>query len=124
MRTIEQGVEYNPETAKDLRPRRFTFATCGEEFSYELQIPEYILARLDSCIMDGLNDYMNKYATEVVVEAIRGGYLTTESGRAQMRRDVVTHLKNYIWERFSITQEEAGNQVWQTAPTLQKVHDL
>jgi hypothetical protein len=120
---VEAGREYNPETAKDLRPKRFTFVTCGETFSYELQIPEYILARLNhSEVMDKLYDYLHRYATNVVVEAIRGGYLTTPEGRTRMVKDVGDHLRNYIWERFSIKQQEAGNECWQVAPTLQKVH--
>jgi hypothetical protein len=119
---VEQGREFNPETARDLRPKTFRFETCGERFYFTLEIPEYILARLDSAAMDRLNDYMGCYAGNVVVEAIRGGYLTTHQGRASMRRDVGSHLRDYIWNEFSKSQLEKGNEAWQTAPTLQKVH--
>jgi hypothetical protein len=119
---IEQGREYNPETAKDLRPKLFAFNTWGMRFTYALEIPEYILARLDSTVMDKLQEYMNGYAEKVVNDAFKGGYYHTESGKATMRSDVGKHLRNYIWERFSITQEATGNQCWQVAPTLQEVH--
>ncbi len=39
-----------------------------------------------------------------------------------MRSDVGKHFRNYIWERFSIAQEQAGQECWATAPTLQEVH--
>ncbi len=119
---VEQGKEYNPETAQDLRPRDFRFDAYGETFKYTLEIPEYILARLDSEVMDKLYDYMERYAGSVVIEAIRGGYLTTDSGRKQMVRDVGAHLKQYIWERFSIKQEASGNDCWEVAPSLQRVY--
>ena len=119
---VEQGREYNPETAQDLRPRAFQFRAHGEEFRYTLQIPEYILARLDSGVMDKLQEYMTGYCERLVIDAIRGGYLHLDTPRRAIARDVGQHLKNYIWERFSITQERAGNDCWQTAPTLQKVH--
>ncbi len=118
---IEQGREYNPETARDLRDRKFEFVTCGETFRYTLRIPEYVLARLDSEAWDKLYDYMNRYATNVVCEAIRGGYLLSHEGRSAMAADVGKHLKNYIWERFSITQEKAGFDCWEVAPTMQDV---
>ena len=35
----ESGVDFNPETAQDLRPKGFDIVTCGERFSYTLQIP-------------------------------------------------------------------------------------
>jgi hypothetical protein len=119
---VEAGIEYNPETAKDLRPKKFEFVTCGETFLFTLQIPEYILARISrSDVMDRLYGYMHEYATRVVTDAIRGGYLTTDSGRKRMTHDVGTHLKNYIWSRFSITQEFEGNQCFEVAPTLQRI---
>ena len=118
---IEAGREYNPETAAALRPRDFHFVAHGEAFRFTLQIPEYILARLDSTIMDKLNDYMSSYCARIVIDAIRGGYLHTDEGRKRMRSDVGAHLRNYIWERFSITQEEKGNECWQVAPSLQRV---
>jgi hypothetical protein len=117
----EQGREYNPETAMDLRPRKFSFDAFGEVFQFTLQIPEYVLARLDSEVMGRLYEYMQKYAENVVIEAMRGGYLTTDSGRKTMSRDVATHLKNYIWERFSISQEKAGHECWEVAPSMQEV---
>jgi hypothetical protein len=118
---IEQGKEYNPETAQNLRPRRFSFEGASVGFSYELQIPEYILARLNSVELDKLQDHMNKYALEVVTKAIQGGYLFTDSGRAQMRKDVALQLKMYIYERFSVSQEQAGNASWQVPESLQEV---
>ena len=120
----EGGKEYNPETAQHLRPKRFDFVTCGETFSYELQIPQYILDRLNSEILDRLYGYMHGYTTRVVTDAIRGGYLTTDAGRAAMRKDVGQHLRNYLWERFSITQEQKGYDAWQVAPSLQEVPTL
>jgi hypothetical protein len=119
---VQQGREYNPETARDLRPRAFHFVAHGQDFRTTLQIPAYILARLDdSRLSNELQDYMERYASRVVVEAIRGGYLFTDTGRASMRSDVAKHLRNYVWERFSITQQDAGHEAWQTAPTLQDV---
>jgi hypothetical protein len=119
----EYGVEYNPETATDLRPRDFAFEAYGLGcFRFTLQIPAYILARLNSTVMDKLYDHMNAHCCGVVAEAMKGGYLHTPEGEARMRRDVGTHLRNYIWERFSIAQEQAGQQCWATAPTLQEVH--
>jgi hypothetical protein len=72
--------------------------------------------------MDKLHDHMNAHASGVVAAAIKDGYFHSDQGRAVMRADVGTHLRNYIWERFSISQERAGNECWQTAPTLQEVH--
>jgi hypothetical protein len=119
---VEQGKEYNPETATDLRPKRFEFHSCGFTFAYTVEIPAYVLVRLDSSELDRLYEYMHRYAAHVATEAIRGGYAHTDSGLATMRSDVGKHLKNYIWDRFSIAQERAGNDCWQTAPTLQEVH--
>ena len=119
---VESGREYNPETAADLRPRDFAFESCGLQFRYRLEIPEYILARLDSAVMDQLYDYMRGYASTVVTDALKGGYFNSDSGRKRMTTDVGLHLKNYIWERFSISQEKAGQGCWQVAPSLQKVH--
>jgi hypothetical protein len=118
----EQGLEFNPETATDLRPKTFLFETCGEQFRLVLQIPEYILVKLKGAAMERLQAHMTKYATNVVVEAIRGGYLTSDQGRVSMRIDVAKQLKDHIWNEFSKSQEAAGNAAWQTAPTLQKVH--
>ena len=118
---IESGKEYNPETAQHLRPRDFHFEAHGESFRYTLQIPEYILARLDSEVMDRMNDYMTDYCSKVVIEALRGGYVHTDSGRTQMTTDAGKHLKNYLWERFSISQEQSGFDCWQVAPSLQEV---
>jgi len=120
---FEEGVEYNPETARDLRPKDFRIDAFGVAFLYSLQIPEFILKRLaDSGVMDKLMEHMTEHAQTVVVDAMKGGYLHTDAGEAAMRRDVGKHLKNYIWERFSISQEKEGNERWQTAPTLQEVH--
>jgi hypothetical protein len=119
---VEAGREYNPETATDLRPCQFVFHAYGETFRYKLEIPEYILARLNSTVMDQLHEYMNGYAEKVVLGAMRQGFFASEQGRQAMLGDVGRHLRNYIWERFSITQEQAGNDCWQTAPTLQEVH--
>lgn len=118
---IEDGKEYNPETAANLRPKSFQFQALGESFRYELQIPEYILRRLNSAILDRLQEYMDGYAGRVVSDALKGGYAFTESGRGRMALDVGLHLKNYLWERFSQTQETAGYDCWQVAPTLQEV---
>lgn len=121
---IEQGKEYNPETAANLRERKFEFVTCNETFRYTLQIPEYVLARLDSEALDKLYSYMNDYATHVISVALKGGFAFSEEARKRMRADVGQHLKNYIWERFSISQERAGFDCWQVAPSLQKVQSL
>ena len=118
---IEQGKEYNPETASHLREREFRFEAFGTSFRYVLQIPEYILARLDSAVMDKLHLYMTGYCERVVTDAMRGGYLLTEPGKLRMLEDVRKHLSNYIWERFSMTQEQAGHDCWQVAPSLQEV---
>ena len=118
----ESGVEYNPESASHLRPKRFTFAACDFVFHFTLDIPEYILRRLENAaVMDKLYDHMNAHALAVVASAMKGGYMHTDSGEATMREDVGKHLRNYIWERFSISQEEAGQACWQTAPSLQEV---
>lgn len=118
---VEQGKEYNPETAADLRARSFQFQALGETFQFTLQIPEYINRRLSSAILDRLHEYMDGYAVRVVTDALRGGYAFTDAGRGRMATDVGLHLKNYIWERFSITQEAAGFDCWQVAPSLQVV---
>jgi hypothetical protein len=118
----EHGQEYNPETAKDLRPKDFRFSAYGFWFRYTLQIPAYILERLDSATMDKLYDHMNAHCAGVVATAIKEGFFHSDQGRAVMRSGVATHLRNYIWERFSIAQEAEGNECWQTAPTLQEVH--
>jgi hypothetical protein len=119
----EYGVEYNPETASHLRPKDFSFGAFGFAFRYTLQIPEYILKRLESsAVMDKLYDHMNAHCSGVVAEAIKGGYIHTRDGEHRMRVDVGKHLRNYIWERFSIAQEDAGESCWQTSPTLQEVH--
>jgi hypothetical protein len=115
------GAEYNPETARDLRPRDFTFEAHCEVFRCTLQIPEYVLRRLDSEVMDKLHKHMESHCKTVVEDAMRGGYLHTVQGRKAMERDVGTHLKNYIWERFEITQQKAGQDRWQTAPSLQEM---
>jgi len=120
----ESGQEYNPETAMDLRRKDFLFSAAGHVFRYTLRIPDYILARLGGEVMDKLYIHMNGHASTVVTDAIHGGYFHTDQGRAVMRTDVGTHLRNYIWERFSIAQEAAGNECWQTAPTLQKVRTI
>jgi hypothetical protein len=118
----EDGHEYNPETARDLRPKAFRFIAHGEEFRVDLQIPEYVLAVFDSELTARLQPYMENYCSTVVIDAMRGGYLHTDEGRKRMTHDVSTHLSNYIWERFTIKQEERGNESWETAPTLQRVH--
>jgi hypothetical protein len=118
---VESGVEYNPETASDLRPKRFSFDCFGLSFAFTLDIPEYIVARLDSAAMDALYAHMESHCTSVVSDAVKGGYVHTDTGKAAMRRDIATHLRNYIWERFSISQEQAGQSCWQTAPSLQEV---
>ncbi len=105
----------------DLRSKRFVIPACGQTFVYTLDIPEYILARFNSEVLDKLQTHMQEYAATVVTAAIRGGYLFTESGQTRMKKDVGLHLKNYVWERFSISQESAGNACWQVAPSLQKV---
>jgi hypothetical protein len=121
----ESGVEYNPETASYLRPRDFSFSGYGVVFRFTLQIPEYITIRLDdSGAKDKLHDHMNAHCCAVVETALKGGYVHTDQGEAAMRADVGKHLKNYIWERFSISQETAGESCWQTAPTLQRVHNV
>lgn len=118
----EHGVEFNPETASHLRPKSFGFAAFGFVFNFTLQIPEYILHRLENrSVMDKLNDHMNAHAAGVVEEALKGGWVHTPEGEHRMRVDVGKHLRNYIWERFSIAQEAAGHSCWQTAPTLQEV---
>jgi hypothetical protein len=119
---IESGKEYNPDTARDLRPRTFHLEGCGESFRYTLQVPEYILRRLDSAMTDRLQEYMTGYIGRKVTEALQGGYMFSDSGRAVLRADVGLHLKNYLWERFSISQEEEGNGCFQVAPSLQRVH--
>ena len=118
---VEFGKEYNPETAQDLRTREFVFAAWGTTFTIVLQIPEYILSRLDSTALDKLHDHMDRHCQTVVNDALKGGYLTTEQGKAAMYLDVTKQLKNYIWERFSVSQENAGNGCWQVAPSLQEV---
>jgi hypothetical protein len=118
----ESGVEYNPESATHLRPKDFSFGAFGIVFRYTLEIPEYILRRIEgAAVMDKLQDHMNAYAADVVVLAMKEGSYLGLPGEASMRRNVGKHLRNYIWERFSITQEQAGQACWQTAPTLQEV---
>ena len=95
---IEDGQDYNPETARDLRPRSFVFDGYGVEFRYTLQIPEYITKRLNSTVMCQLDGYMTGYAQRVVLEGMRGGYVDTQSGLDQMRI----------------------NATWQVAPSLQE----
>ncbi len=118
----EGNVEYNPETAQDLRPKSFRFDALGYVFRFRLEIPEYILHRLTTDVMDKLYDHMSAHCREVVTDAIRGGYLYSDQGEKTMRANVGSHLKNYIWERFSITQEKEGCERFQTAPSLQRVH--
>jgi hypothetical protein len=72
--------------------------------------------------MDKLYDHMNAHTMSVIAQAMKGGYVHTDEGQKVMRTDIGKHLRNYIWERFSITQEQAGEQCWQAAPTLQEVH--
>src|SRR5579875_948223 len=120
---VEAGKEYNPETASDLRPRTFVFTAHGEQFRYELQVPEYILARLNTETLDRLHDYMNGYARRVVEDGLRGGYAFSEAGRKRMVADVGQHLKNYVWERFAKSQLREGNDCWLVAPSLQKVRE-
>jgi hypothetical protein len=118
----ESGIEYNPESASHLRPKDFSFDAYGYVFRFTLEIPEYILRRIESsAVMDKLCDHMSEHARAVVVAAMKGGYMHSDSGEATMRADVGKHLRNYIWERFSISQEEAGQACWQTAPSLQEV---
>ena len=114
----EQGVTYNPETAKDLRKQAFHFQAHGLEFRFALEIPEYVLARLN---LSQVYEYMEGYCSRVVVDAMRGGYLLTPEGQRRMGTDVQLHTKNYVWERFSISQEQAGNDCWEVAPSLQNV---
>ena len=120
----EYGCEYNPETARDLRKREFKFSAYGVDFAFGLLIPEYILGRLNSEILDKLYVHMNEHTAAVVETGIRAGCVHTEEGKKAMARDIGTHLKNYIWECFSITQEQAGQDCWETAPTLQEVPAL
>ena len=119
----EQGQEFNPETNCDLRDVPFSFEAHGIVFRFQLQVPEYIRQRVtaDSANRARIQDYMEGYSRGVVEDAMRRGYLHTDEGQRIMRRDVGTHLKNYLWERFSVAQEAAGNQCWQTSETLQQV---
>ncbi len=119
---IEAGQDYNPESAKDLRTERFHFHAHGTDFRFALEIPEYVLRRINRAeVRNELQEYMDGYCSRVVVEAMRGGYLLTPSGQENMGTNVQLHAREYIWERFSISQEHAGNDCWEVAPSLQNV---
>lgn len=111
------GVEFNPETNREIVERRIVFTVAGLRHELVMRIPFYIWERVS---WERVNDETFTAAQNLTSEAIRAGTFFSDAGQQRVRGRVLESAKSIIRGLFDEYQFEAGNSAWERSEDLKE----
>jgi hypothetical protein len=114
-------VHFDSETAQQCAIYRLAFEHRGRQRVFVLLIPFAIKARLKGEHFDQAVQVGRRTIDQaIIMRAIEGDFDSERVNRVANGRARLAILE-HLYNAFTLEQAQAGNQVWQTPPTMQHI---